>query len=167
MEALAATPRALFPRTSPPALIPTARGTSSARRRCAAPVRASAAAAEPAGEEKPAAPKPAAAGDGAASPAPAPKKILKKKPVYSMKKGQIVRVDKDKYLNSINYLSVGHPPFYKGLDYIYQDRGEVLDIRVFETGEYALIAWVGIPTPPAWLPTYMLIKSDKLDYERI
>ncbi|CAL5038258.1 unnamed protein product [Urochloa decumbens] len=160
MEVLAATPRALFARASPAALMPTAI-------RCAAPVRASAAAAEPAGEEKPAAAPPkaaAAAGDGAAA---APKKVLKKKPVYSMKKGQIVRVDKEKYLNSINYLSVGHPPFYKGLDYIYQDRGEVLDIRVFETGEYALIAWVGIPTPPAWLPTYMLIKSDKLDYERI
>ncbi|PIA41748.1 hypothetical protein AQUCO_02200287v1 [Aquilegia coerulea] len=75
------------------------------------------------------------------------------KPVYSMKKGQIVRVDKEKYLNSINYLSVGHPPYYKGLDYIYEDRGE--------------IAWVGIPTSPAWLPTDMLIKSDKLDYERM
>ncbi|GMI63681.1 hypothetical protein HRI_000037400 [Hibiscus trionum] len=49
-----------------------------------------------------------------------------KKPVYSMKKGQIVRVDKEKYLNSVNYLSVGHPPCYKGLDYIYEDRGEVL-----------------------------------------
>ncbi|KAK4490658.1 hypothetical protein RD792_001349 [Penstemon davidsonii] len=81
-----------------------------------------------------------------------------KKPVYSMKKGQIVRVDKEKYLNSINYLSVGHPPYYKGLDYIYEDRGEVLDLRIFETGEYALIAWVGIPTAPAWLPTDMLIK---------
>jgi len=23
------------------------------------------------------------------------------------------------------YLSVGHPPYYKGLDYIYEDRGEV------------------------------------------
>ncbi|KAL7090496.1 hypothetical protein ACP275_12G044500 [Erythranthe tilingii] len=90
-----------------------------------------------------------------------------KKPVYSMKKGQIVRVEKEKYLNSVNYLSVGHPPYYKGLDYIYEDRGEVLDLRVFETGEYALIAWVGIPTAPAWLPTDMLIKSDKLDYERI
>ncbi|KAL7090504.1 hypothetical protein ACP275_12G045100 [Erythranthe tilingii] len=84
-----------------------------------------------------------------------------------MKKGQIVRVEKEKYLNSVNYLSVGHPPYYKGLDYIYEDRGEVLDLRVFETGEYALIAWVGIPTAPAWLPTDMLIKSDKLDYERI
>ncbi|MFS8007908.1 putative NAD(P)H-quinone oxidoreductase subunit O [Helianthus anomalus] len=94
-------------------------------------------------------------------------KPLPKKPVYSMKKGQIVRVDKEKYLNSINYLSVGHPPYYKGLDYIYEDRGEVLDIRIFETGEYALIAWVGVPTAPAWLPTDMLIKSDKLDYERI
>ncbi|KAL8246303.1 hypothetical protein R6Q59_007519 [Mikania micrantha] len=81
-----------------------------------------------------------------------------KKPVFSMKKGQIVRVDKEKYLNSINYLSVGHPPYYKGLDYIYEDRGEVLDIRIFETGEYALIAWVGVPTAPAWLPTDMLIK---------
>ncbi|KAF9599711.1 hypothetical protein IFM89_001657 [Coptis chinensis] len=89
------------------------------------------------------------------------------RPVYSMKKGQIVRVDKEKYLNSINYLSVGHPPYYKGLDYIYEDRGEVLDLRNFETGEYALIAWVGIPTSPAWLPTEMLIKSDKLDYERM
>uniref|UniRef100_A0A0F7GZY5 NADH dehydrogenase-like complex O n=1 Tax=Francoa sonchifolia TaxID=23250 RepID=A0A0F7GZY5_9ROSI len=90
-----------------------------------------------------------------------------KKPVYSMKKGQIVRVDKEKYLNSVNYLSVGHPPYYKGLDYIYEDRGEVLDLRFFETGEYALVAWVGVPTAPAWLPTDMLIKSDKLDYERL
>ncbi|KFK41927.1 hypothetical protein AALP_AA2G189900 [Arabis alpina] len=94
-------------------------------------------------------------------------KTLPKKPVYSMKKGQIVRVEKEKYLNSINYLSVGHPPFYKGLDYIYEDRGEVLDIRVFETGEYALVGWVGIPTAPAWLPTDMLIKSEKLVYERL
>ncbi|KAH9624028.1 hypothetical protein KSS87_008621 [Heliosperma pusillum] len=98
-------------------------------------------------------------------PPPPPKRPSK--PVYSMKKGQIVRVDKEKYLNSINYLSVGHPTYFKGLDYIYEDRGEVLDICIFETGEYALIAWVGIPTSPAWLPTYMLIKSDKLDYERM
>ncbi|XP_021899872.1 NAD(P)H-quinone oxidoreductase subunit O, chloroplastic isoform X2 [Carica papaya] len=86
---------------------------------------------------------------------------IPKKPVFSMKKGEIVRVDKDKYLNSINYLSVGHPPYYKGLDYIYEDRGEVLDVRNFETGEYALIAWVGIPTAPAWLPTNMLIKTNE------
>ncbi|CAO2831188.1 unnamed protein product [Amaranthus hypochondriacus] len=96
---------------------------------------------------------------------PPPKKPAK--PVYSMKKGQIVSVDKEKYLNSINYLSVGHPPYYKGLDYIYEERGEVLDMRIFETGEHALINWVGIPTSPAWLPTDMLIKSDKLDYERM
>ncbi|CAI8598878.1 unnamed protein product [Vicia faba] len=94
-------------------------------------------------------------------------KTLPKKPVYSMKKGQIVRVDKEKYLSSINYLSVGHPPYYKGLDYIYEDRGEVLDMRIFETGEHALVAWVGVPTAPAWLPTYMLIKSEKLNYERL
>ncbi|KAE8811180.1 NAD(P)H-quinone oxidoreductase subunit O, chloroplastic [Hordeum vulgare] len=146
MEALASSPRALFAGTASPAtaLATPARWTPSSTRRVKA-----AAAAEPAGEAKPA----------AAAASPAPKKILKKKPVYSMKKGQIVRVEKEKYLNSINYLSVGHPPFYKGLDYIYEDRGEAIN--------FDLIAWVGIPTPPAWLPTYMLIKSDKLDYERI
>ncbi|XP_057418731.1 NAD(P)H-quinone oxidoreductase subunit O, chloroplastic [Lotus japonicus] len=108
-----------------------------------------------------------ASGAGAAQSSNAAAPKIPKKPVYSMKKGQIVRVDKEKYLTSINYLSVGHPPYYKGLDYIYEDRGEVLDMRVFDTGEHALIAWVGIPTAPAWLPTYMLIKSEKLDYERI
>ncbi|KAM0900225.1 hypothetical protein ACQ4PT_020782 [Festuca glaucescens] len=158
MESLASAPRALFSCTTSPT--PLVKWTSSSSWACRR-VKVASAAAEPPEEAKPAA---AAAADGAA---PAPKKILKKKPVYSMKKGQIVRAEKEKYLNSINYLSVGHPPFYKGLDYIYEDRGEVLDIRIFETGEYALIAWVGIPTPPAWLPTYMLIKSDKLDYERM
>ncbi|XP_009625685.1 NAD(P)H-quinone oxidoreductase subunit O, chloroplastic [Nicotiana tomentosiformis] len=116
---------------------------------------------EPIDNEKPAKPK---SKEESSSTATATKP---KKPVYSMKKGQIVRVDKEKYLNSINYLSVDHPPYYKGLDYIYEDRGEVLDLRIFETGEYALIGWIGIPTAPAWLPTEMLIKSDKLDYERI
>ena len=84
MEVLAATPRALFPRASPAALMATAGRTPSARRRCAAPVRASAAAAEPAGEAKPAAAPKAAGDDGAA--AAAPKKVLKKKPVYSSKR---------------------------------------------------------------------------------
>ncbi|CAM6042551.1 unnamed protein product [Sphagnum compactum] len=91
---------------------------------------------------------------------PAPKKP-------TLTKGQIVRVDKEKYLNSIEYLSVGHPTYFKGLDYIYEDRGEVLDIRFFDHGEYALLAWAGIPTAPAWLPTYMLIKSEKLSYRRM
>ena len=26
---------------------------------------------------------------------------------------------------ALQYLSVGHPPYFKGLDYIYEDRGEV------------------------------------------
>lgn len=44
------------------------------------------------------------------------------------------------YLNfDEQYLSVGHPLNYKGLDYIYEDRGEVLDVRIFDTGEYALV----------------------------
>ncbi|KAL3620067.1 hypothetical protein CASFOL_034979 [Castilleja foliolosa] len=95
---------------------------------------------------------------------PQPKtKQVPKKPVYSMKKGQIVRVDKEKYLNSINAIHLTTKALIT-----YTKTGErVLDLRVFETGEYALIAWVGIPTAPAWLPTDMLIKSDKLDYERI
>ncbi|KAF8011872.1 hypothetical protein BT93_I0109 [Corymbia citriodora subsp. variegata] len=108
-----------------------------------AKVRASAAASEP-DEEKPSQTKTEDAPSANAQPSTAAAK-RPKKPVYSMKKGQIVRVDKEKYLNSVN----------------------VLDIRIFETGEYALIAWVGIPTAPAWLPTDMLIKSDKLDYERL
>ncbi|XP_071912758.1 NAD(P)H-quinone oxidoreductase subunit O, chloroplastic isoform X3 [Coffea arabica] len=41
----------------------------------------------------------------ASSTSPPPKP---KKPVYSMKKGQIVRVDKEKYLNSINKTSFGY-----------------------------------------------------------
>uniref|UniRef100_A0A0F7GYA5 NADH dehydrogenase-like complex O n=1 Tax=Pelargonium echinatum TaxID=122254 RepID=A0A0F7GYA5_9ROSI len=124
-------------------------------------VRVVRAAAEP---EAAAAKTEAAESGGSAEPAAAAKP---KKPVFSMKKGQIVRVDKEKYLNSVNYLSVGHPPYYKGLDYIYEDRGEVLDLRIFDTGEYALVAWVGIPTAPAWLPTDMLIMSDSLKYERM
>lgn len=30
-----------------------------------------------------------------------------------------------RYWYKLQYLSVGHPPYYKGLDYIYEDRGEV------------------------------------------
>ncbi|XP_037497180.1 NAD(P)H-quinone oxidoreductase subunit O, chloroplastic [Jatropha curcas] len=120
----------------------------------------------------------------------APRQIPKK-PVYSMKKGQIVRVDKDKYLNSVNYLSVGSRQrqvtrqqlvqwsrweigdLYLGCQYsapawLPTDMLiKVLDLRMFETGEHALVAWVGIPTAPAWLPTDMLIKAEKLDYERL
>ncbi|XVE86533.1 hypothetical protein DITRI_Ditri18aG0041100 [Diplodiscus trichospermus] len=43
-----------------------------------------------------------AEGSSNAQPQSTAAKPLPKKPVYSMKKGQIVRVDKDKYLNSIN-----------------------------------------------------------------
>ncbi|KAG6382572.1 hypothetical protein SASPL_157753 [Salvia splendens] len=50
-----------------------------------------------------------------------------KKPVYSMKKGQIVRVDKEKYLNSVNVIFVSRASaFLQRLDYIYEDRGEAL-----------------------------------------
>ncbi|BBN09648.1 hypothetical protein MPTK1_4g21490 [Marchantia polymorpha subsp. ruderalis] len=112
-----------------------------------------------------AAPSPAPSGSPTPPPADAPAPPPPK-PVFTMKKGQIVRVDKEKYLDSVEYYAVAHPKFFKGLDYIYEDRGEVLDIRMFEAGEYALISWAGISTSPAWLPTSMLIKSDKLTYRR-
>ncbi|KAK1299767.1 hypothetical protein QJS10_CPB13g01028 [Acorus calamus] len=100
---------------------------------------ASAAPPEPAKDNKPPPPSQIVAqAEEPKKPSVAPPPPKPKKPVYSLKKGQIVRVDKEKYLNSINYLSVGHPPYYKGLDYIYEDRGEVLDVRIFETGEHAL-----------------------------
>lgn len=91
--------------------------------------------------------------------APAPSKP-------TLAKGTIVRVDKEKYLASVEYRASGHPPYFKGLDYIYEARGEVLDARIFEHGEYALISWAGIPTAPAWLSAAMLIKCDKLEYVR-
>ncbi|MQL92999.1 hypothetical protein Taro_025640 [Colocasia esculenta] len=139
---------------------PVLHSAATEQRRCSPRIRCAAAA--DGGKEG------AAPAQAAAEAAPAAETPLRpKKPVYSMKKGQIVRVEKEKYLNSINYLSVGHPPYYKGLDYIYEDRGEVLDIRIFETGEHALIAWVGIPTSPAWLPTDMLIKHFKRWQQRM
>lgn len=39
-----------------------------------------------------------------------------------------------------DFLSVGQPPYYKGMDYIYEDRGEVLDIHIFKAGEYELVS---------------------------
>ena len=37
----------------------------------------------------------------------------------------------------------------------------------FKAGPYALVAWVGISTAPAWLPMTMLEKVDKLVYQRV
>ncbi|CAI5499185.1 unnamed protein product [Closterium sp. Naga37s-1] len=81
-------------------------------------------------------------------------------------KGNIVRVDKEKYLSSVEFKAVDHPPFFTGLDYIYQARGEILDLKEFSGNQYALLSWAGVPTPPAWLPTSMLIKAPKLEYVR-
>eukprot|EP00897_Mesotaenium_endlicherianum_P009770 jgi/Mesen1/8821/ME000053S08223 len=64
------------------------------------------------------------------------------------------------------FKAVDHPVYFKGLDYIYEKRGEILDARFFSQGEYALIAWAGIPAAPAWLPASMLILADKLEYTR-
>jgi len=40
-------------------------------------------------------------------------------------------------------------------------------VAEYSKGEYALVAWVGISTAPAWLPMTMLEKVDKLVYQRL
>ncbi|CAI7833980.1 unnamed protein product [Closterium sp. NIES-53] len=55
-------------------------------------------------------------------------------------KGNIVRVDKEKYLSSVEFKAVDHPPFFTGLDYIYQARGEILDLKEFSGNQYALVS---------------------------
>jgi hypothetical protein len=96
-----------------------------------------------------------------------PEAAKEKPKAPTLKKGMIVRVDKDLYYDSVEALATNHPRNYKGIDYIFEDRGEVLDVRIFEAGEYALVAWAGIVTAPAWLPASMLIKVEKNTYKRI
>eukprot|EP00898_Chlorokybus_atmophyticus_P000251 jgi/Chlat1/1226/Chrsp115S01683 len=87
------------------------------------------------------------------------------KPKAIRAKGDIVRVEEEKYANSKeNYAN--QPLSYSGIQYIFEHRGEVLDVRQFEAGEYCLVAWAGIPNPPAWLPSSMLVKVEKMTYER-
>ncbi|XP_077224159.1 NAD(P)H-quinone oxidoreductase subunit O, chloroplastic-like [Tasmannia lanceolata] len=92
-----------------------------------------------------------------------------KKPIYSMKKGQIVSVDKEKYLDSINIFLYCEP--HSQFECVEQidPNSEIFSyvLNVFDNPSKKKIAWVGVPTAPAWLPTDMLIKSDRLDYERI
>jgi len=95
-------------------------------------------------------------------------KEAEKKPAKpTLKKGQVVRVDKDMYYNSVESLATNHPSNYKGIDYIFEDRGEILDVRIFQAGEYALVAWSGVLTAPAWLPASMLTVVEKNTYKRI
>eukprot|EP00240_Pyramimonas_obovata_P007600 CAMPEP_0118934954 /NCGR_PEP_ID=MMETSP1169-20130426/14587_1 /TAXON_ID=36882 /ORGANISM="Pyramimonas obovata, Strain CCMP722" /LENGTH=158 /DNA_ID=CAMNT_0006877919 /DNA_START=43 /DNA_END=519 /DNA_ORIENTATION=+ len=88
---------------------------------------------------------------------PAPPKLAK---------GNFCQVDKEKYVGSVEALA-NHDHNMTGLDYIFEPRGEVLEVREFSKGPYALVAWVGIPTAPAWLPVSMLDKVEKLVYQRI
>ncbi|GAQ88276.1 Ndh-O [Klebsormidium nitens] len=85
----------------------------------------------------------------------------------TLKKGQVVRVDKDMYYDSVESLATNHPRNYKGIDYVFEDRGEILDVRIFQAGEYALVAWSGVLTAPAWLPASMLTVVEKNTYKRI
>jgi len=84
----------------------------------------------------------------------------------ALAKGSFCKVMKDKYIGSVESLA-NHDVKMTGLEYIFEDRGEVLDVREFSKGFYALVAWVGIPTAPAWLPLTMLEKIDKIVYTRL
>ena len=89
--------------------------------------------AQEAAQEKKAGPKAAAP---AAAPKPAPKK---KAPATAFKSGDIVRVIKEKYVGSLEALA-NQSTNYTGLDYIFENRGEVLEVKVFKAGEYALVS---------------------------
>eukprot|EP00899_Mesostigma_viride_P000126 jgi/Mesvir1/10113/Mv16832-RA.1 len=87
------------------------------------------------------------------------------KPKQIRSKGDIVSVDKAKYTNSPESLA-NHDVNYTGIQFIFEARGEVLEVRNFQAGEYCLVAWAGHPNPPAWLPSDMLKKEPKLNYTR-
>ncbi|KAK3284390.1 hypothetical protein CYMTET_7956 [Cymbomonas tetramitiformis] len=87
-----------------------------------------------------------------------------KPPPPTVKKGDIVAVDQAKYEASVEALANQNPKM-TGIAYIYESRGEILDLKDFTNGKYALVAWVGIPTAPAWLPVSMLNKVS-LEYQR-
>eukprot|EP00963_Diacronema_lutheri_P003897 scaffold287_cov337-Pavlova_lutheri.AAC.260 len=93
--------------------------------------------AQEAAQEKKAAPE---AAPKAAAPAAAPKPAPKKKaPATAFKSGDIVRVVKEKYVGSLEALA-NQSTNYTGLDYIFENRGEVLEVKVFKAGEYALVS---------------------------
>ena len=71
-----------------------------------------------------------------------PKKIIKK-----LKKGDLVKVERDKYLNSLEYKASDEDlP-----EYIFQGPGEVLLVK----GDYCQVRWRR-PVPDVW------IKSDHI-----
>lgn len=84
-----------------------------------------------------------------------------------VKKGEFCRVNKAKFEGSVEAMASHSNGVYTGLGYIFEDRGEILDVKEFKAGPYALVAWVGISTAPAWLPMTMLEKVDKLVYQRV
>lgn len=93
--------------------------------------------AQEAAQEKKAAPE---AAPKAAAPAAAPKPAPKKKaPATAFKSGEIVRVIKEKYVGSLEALA-NQSTNYTGVDYIFENRGEVLEVKVFKAGEYALVS---------------------------
>lgn len=93
--------------------------------------------AQEAAQEKKAAPE---AAPKAAAPAAAPKPAPKKKaPATAFKSGDVVRVVKEKYVGSLEALA-NQSTNYTGLDYIFENRGEVLEVKVFKAGEYALVS---------------------------
>ena len=84
-------------------------------------------------------------------------------PPPAVAKGDFAKVDRAKYAASVESLA-NHPSNYTGLEYIFEGRGEVLEVRLFPTGWYCLVSWHGIPTAPAWLSGDLLNKVDANTY---
>mmetsp|Transcript_17792 Transcript_17792/g.24607 ORF Transcript_17792/g.24607 Transcript_17792/m.24607 type:complete len:169 (+) Transcript_17792:87-593(+) len=82
-------------------------------------------------------------------------------------KGMFVRVNEEKFNNSVEALASHTNKLFTGLAYIFEDRGEILEVRTFSKGDYALVVFVGVPSSPSWLPVNMLEKVDKLVYQRV
>ncbi|UFP96075.1 NAD(P)H-quinone oxidoreductase subunit O [Gloeobacter morelensis] len=68
-----------------------------------------------------------------------------------IKKGSLVRAVRDKLDNSLEALANDT----RWPSYLFESDGEVLDMR----GDYALIKFGAVPTPPVWLRQDQLAES--------
>jgi len=61
----------------------------------------------------------------------------------AVKKGDLVRVNREKLDNSVEAMASDRrwPP------YLFEDKGEIVELR----GDYAQVKFSGVPTPNVWL----------------
>lgn len=70
----------------------------------------------------------------------------------AIKKGTKVRALREKLNNSVESLASDQ----RWPNYLFETSGEVLDMR----GEYALVKFGAVPTPPTWLRQDQLTESN-------